>query len=305
MTTAADLAPGTEPWLKLMTASKVAAILGVSKWDSPRSMWHKMRNDLEREAATAVQSRGHYLEPAIIAWWHDQHPEYMVTKQPLFTKDDWAAATPDAVAILGGTQEDYPGLMPRVLVEAKSARDLDEWGDPGTDQIPTEYLVQCYWQMHVSGIHRCCVPVIGAFLDFTEYVVDYDPVVGAELERRCLAFMDSLAWDEAPDLDEHPATYDALRKVYRTLDDSQVELPHDVAVEYLDAINARKAAEGRERHAKSQVIELVGTARYGVVGDTRVVRRQANRTGFQLNQVAKSSADLHPSTVTPEGTTDV
>lgn len=280
--------PGTEPWLRLMTASKVAAILGVSSYDSPRSMWHRMRNDLPHEEATAVQRRGHYLEDGILRWFADEHSlePGQLEPQPMFYLEDWAAATPDGVTSIDGEL---------ALVEAKSARDLDEWGDPGTDQIPATYLIQCYWQMHVSGIHRCYVPILGTFLDFAEYVVDYDAEIGAALEQRCRDFMESLRDDAPPAIDDSKPTYEALRKLYRSIDDSEVELDEDLAVRYLDAINLRKDFEADERLAKSQVLEALGTSRYGVVNGVRVCRRQANRTGYQLNQVAKSSADLTPS----------
>lgn len=280
--------PGTEPWLRLMTASKVAAILGVSTYDSPRSMWHKMRGDLPREEANDVQKRGNYLEDGILNWWFDQHGITPSERklQPTYFLSDWAAATPDAVAC-------HP-VDDTVLVEAKSARDLDEWGDPGTDQIPATYLIQCYWQMHVSGIHRCYIPILGTFLDFAEYVVDYDPQIGAALEARCREFMDSLRDDEPPAIDDTKPTYEALRKVYRSIDGSEVDLDEGLAVRYLDAINLRKDFEADERLAKSQVLEAMGTSRYGVVNGVRVCRRQANKSGYQLNQVAKTSADLTP-----------
>jgi predicted phage-related endonuclease len=283
-----DLQPGSPGWLRLMTASKVAAILGASTWDSPRSMWHKMRHELPDEPQTAVQSRGHYLEPAVLAWWADEHgvdrtdPDQWRT-QPLYLSGGWAAATPDAEALTNGAL---------VLVEAKSARELEEWGVPGTDEIPSHYLIQSYWQMHVSGIHVCYVPIIGTFLDFAEYVVTYDAAVGAELEQRCRAFMDSLRADRPPALDDTVATYDALRKLYRTIDDSTVEISRGTAVEYLDALADRKAAEARERAAKATVLDLMGAARFATTGGVKVARRQPNKTGFQLNQVAKSSTDL-------------
>lgn len=284
--TAEQLQPGSPGWLRLMTSSKVAAIMGVSSYDSPRSMWHKMRNELPEELQNDVQARGHYLEPAILSWWRDQHADeiVLIEPQPLYIKDGWAAATPDAVASLRGRRQ--------VLVEAKSARDLDEWGEPGTDEIPSAYLIQTFWQMHVSGIHTCYVPVIGAFLDFAEYVVEYDPEIGAALEQRCQAFFESVLTGEPPELDDTPATYDALRKLYRTLDDSSIEIDYAVAVEYLDAMAGRKDAEARERQAKATVLDLMGANRYATVAGVRVARRQANKTGFQLNQVAKSTADL-------------
>lgn len=284
-TTTEQLQPGSPGWLRLLTASKVAAILGVSKWDSPRSMWHKMRNELPAEQQIDVQSRGHYLEPAVLAWWRDQHEVDPATwrHQPLYVMDGWAAATPDGEATLDGEP---------VIVEAKSARELEEWGTPGTDEIPAEYLIQCFWQMHVSGIHTCYVPIIGAFLEFEEYVVHYDAAVGAAMERTCLEFFESLQADAPPPLDDHPSTYDALRRLYRQIDDSTVEISHAMAHEYLDALASRKAAEARERAAKSAVLEAMGTHRFALCDGVKVARRQPNRTGFQLNQVAKSTTDL-------------
>jgi hypothetical protein len=140
--------PGSAPgWLRTqMTASKVAAILGVSQWDSPRSMWHKMRNELPAEPRPR-SSPGPLPRARVLAWWADEHGVdrgngALWRNHPLYVMDGWAAATPDAEARVDGEL---------VLVEAKSARDLDEWGTPGTDEIPTTYLFQCYWQMHVSG----------------------------------------------------------------------------------------------------------------------------------------------------------
>lgn len=284
--------PGTSEWLKVITASKVAAILGLSPWDSPRSMWHKMRSDIPRDEQNKVQARGHYLEPAIIAWWRDEHPEYpRLEVKPVYRLDGWAAATPELAAAGDG--------VPDVLVEAKSVRDLDEpWGEPGTDLIPAYYLAQVYWQMHLSGVRRTFVPVIGPFLDFYEYVVDYDEALGADLEARCRAFYESLQSDVPPPLDDTTATYDAIRKLHPDIDnDATVQLTAEEACEYVEAMNGRREAEARERAAKSQVIDRMGDARFALCGDVKVARRQPNKTGVQLNQVAKSTD------IFPEGTT--
>lgn len=282
------LEPGSPGWLRLMTASKVAAILGASPWDSPRSMWHKMRNELPDEPQTKVQSRGHYLEPAVLAWYADEHgldrddPDQWRV-HPLYVLGGWAAATPDAEATL---------VAGKRLVEAKSARELEEWGTPGTDEIPAYYLIQSFWQMHVSGIGVTDVPIIGAFLDFALYTVVYDAGVGTELEQRCQAFMGSVAADRPPSLDDTTATYDAMRRLYRVIEQTAVEIPLATSREYLEALAGRKAAEARERAAKSTVLDLMGEARYATTAGVRVARRQPNKTGFQLNQVAKSTDEL-------------
>ncbi|MCW2542827.1 MAG: hypothetical protein JWM40_379, partial [Frankiales bacterium] len=177
----APLVPGTEEWSKVITASKVAAILGLSPYDSPLSCWHKMKGNIPLEQETEDHRRGHYAEPAILAWWHDQHPELLgvLELQPQFRRDDlpWAAATPDAAAVNPDTQE-------RVLVEAKTARSLDDWGTPGTDEIPAYYLVQVLFQLHLSGLRRAYVPVWGSWFEMEEYVVDYDEVLAEGLIGR-------------------------------------------------------------------------------------------------------------------------
>lgn len=283
-----DLPPGSPEWSRRVTASKVAAILGVSPFESQRSVWHLMRGDLDRGDASEQQRRGHYLEDAVLSWWSDQHHEYLgvLDRQPTYTLGDWAAATPDAMAL---SPEDGA-----VLVEAKSAAKMDDWGLPGTDVIPAYYLVQCYWQMHVSGIHRCYVPVIGPYLRFEEYgPIEYDATIGAELERRCKAFYDSLDGDEAPDLDDSVATYEALRRIHPDIDKgASVDLAASDAREYVEALLDLDRAERRARIAKSRMHEAMGRAQHAMCGGVKIARRQPNKSGVSLVRVAKTTDDI-------------
>lgn len=278
---------GSPEWLRVVTASKVAAILGLSPWDSPRSMWHRMHGDLPPEPEQEHQSRGHYLEPAILAWWQDRYPDALSgwVVQPSFGLDGWAAATPDAACAL----DDEPAL-----VEAKSAATADDWGDPGTDEIPLYYAVQAMFQMHISGIHRTYMPVLFGKprLGFAEYVIDYDPAMGATLEARCRAFYDSLAADEPPELDNTTATYDAIRKVHPEIDAKvEVEIGTDLATEFVTALREADTWEATARHARSRVIEAMGRAQYAVHQGERIARRQRNKSGV-------SFVPLHANTFT-------
>ena len=278
-----DMTPGSPDWVRRMTASKVAAVLGVSPWQSPFSLWQEMKGNVTRPAApNEAQSRGHYLEPAILAWWRDRHPEYDGwIEQPTYHLGDWAASTPDAYA---NTEADA------VLVEAKSAARDDEWGDAGTDAIPAYYLTQAYWQMHVSGVHRCYVPIITSRLRFAEYVVDYDPAIGADLEHRCREFFDTLAADTPPPLDNTVATFESMRRLHPEIDaKSTVELDPAVAAELVEAIAATEHAEARERLARSTVLEAMGRAQWADCNNVRISRRQPNKTGVSFVPVAKTT----------------
>lgn len=282
------MTPGSPEWAKLITASKVAAILGVSPWESPRSVWHLMHGDLPREESTEVQRRGHYLEPAILAWWRDQHGvldgEFKV--QPEYLLGNWAAATPDMVTHVEAYNHE------NVLVEAKSTADDGDWGDPGTDEIPDYYLVQVYWQMHVSGIHRCYVPVIGPRLKFAEYVVDYEPTYGQALERTMRKFYDSLAADEPPDLDNTVATWNAVRKIHKDIDrGASVELTEAEARLLVVENDIAKTTEPRLRGARSAVVDRMGRAQYATYQGVRIARRQPRGEETTFVVVAKP-ADL-------------
>lgn len=277
------MTPGSPEWLRVVTASKVAAILGLSPWDSPRSLWHKMRGDVPSDAGNDATRRGHYLEPAILAWWRDQHqvsdPLEEWHEQPTYLLGDWAAATPDAVALLCDDAEGWE----RVLVEAKST--AQEW-----DELPAYYLTQVIWQMHVSGVHRCYVPVIGPRLTFTEYVVDYaDHTEDAALiEMRCREFWESLDTETPPPLDDTVPTYEAVRRVHPDIERGEcVELDYETASTLVVCKGDLDHLEKVVRGTKSRVLEQMQRAQYATHNGVRIARRQPRGDDVSFVVLAK------------------
>lgn len=286
------LIPGTAEWVGYITASKVSAILGLSPYDSPLSCWHKMKGNVPLEQETEDHRRGHYAEPAILAWWRDEHPEHFGFEdhpQYIGTGDlQRFAATPDAFAMLDDPDVD------RCLIEAKTARSMDEWGEPGTDEVPAYYLVQVLFQLHLSGIRRAYVPVWGSWFEMAEYIVDYDEVLANGIIGRCHEFWESLQANDPPPLDNSMATFKTLKALHPAINkDEVVQLDRDVAVEFITAKNDLAAAEARSRKANSVVLDLMGSAQYANHGDVRVARRQpSSPTSAALYQVAKNPEAL-------------
>lgn len=289
--TASALTPGTPEWRRVVTASKVAAILGVSPYESPRSLWHLMRGDVVPPSeATAVQSRGHYLEPAIIAWWRDRHPEYTtVTTGEYIQRPDlpWAGVNLDAVA--HGVSEG----VPTAVVEAKSSDKDDEWGTPGTDEIPAYYAAQVIWAMHILGARIAYVPIITSHLEFREYVVHYDAELAADIEARCAEFYASLAADAPPPLDDHVATYESLRRIHPDIEDgTEVELDPATAREFVEATRDLKAATARATGAKSALLDALGRSKRAVCGGQVIAQRQNTAAGVPALYPARKAVDL-------------
>ncbi|WP_179950894.1 YqaJ viral recombinase family protein [Xylanimonas oleitrophica] len=286
-------APGTPEWQRLVTASKVAAILGLSPWDSPRSVWHVLRGEVPADDGRNgdVKARGHYLEDGILRWWCDQHPEFGHVKRQFYRElGTWAAATPDGAAWRTRPARFAQVQPPEAVVDAKTARDDDEWGAPGTDEVPAYYAAQMQWQMHVTGARRGYIALLTTRLDFREYRLDYDPDTAAGLEQIAhdfwLSTQDPTA---APALDDHVATFDTLKRLHPLIQpDTSVEISETAAREFVEAQAAKKAAEAAERAAKSRLLEAMGSARLAKYGDVVVARRQGNKTGVSLVGVAKT-----------------
>ena len=135
--------PGSPEWNRLVAASKVSAILGLSPSDSPLTMWLRMKGQLPSDDGSNAKdkARGHYLEGGVLQWWKDRHKVAAGREQEFCTVPGipWGAATPDLL-----TTDDFGNLC---VVDAKTAATADDWGTPGTDEAPAYYAAQALWQL--------------------------------------------------------------------------------------------------------------------------------------------------------------
>lgn len=262
------LVPGSSAWLKTISASKVAAILGLSPWESRFSTWHLMNGTIAPAGDTDEKRRGHYLEPAICAWFADQHPDWRIETTGTWTNPaipGWTAA-PDRKIILP-SGEVFP-------LEAKSANRDDQWGTEHTDQVPIYYRVQGVVQCAVMGVRRVHFAMLDGFLTFREYVVDFDPAEFAVIRATVDEFMGSLTRGERPDIDEHSRTYEVLRELVPGIDGTDHDLDPDLAERYCRTRAYLTVAEAAHQLAKSQVLDAMGEARRARHGGRTIATRQ-------------------------------
>lgn len=275
--------PGSPEWLKIITSSKIAAILGVSPYQSPFGLWHQMKGNVPAEEQTDVMARGHYLESGIMRWWRDQHPEYAdwMNIQHFSTRDD--LPFPNG-ATLDGLAAHVDDPKDQVIVEIKTSIQSDEWGETGTDAIPMYVLTQVYWQLAMTpAASRAYIALLGPFLNFSEFVVERDEVIQANLIAKAQAFYESLSLDIAPDLDNSLATFQTLKALHPDIDSGTVaQIDQGTADLYHAALNFEKHWAEQARAMKSKVLQVAGRANYVCVGETRIARRQPNKSGVSL-----------------------
>lgn len=279
------LIPGSPEWLQTISASKVASIMGLNPWTSRFTLWHRMAGNIV-EPQTDATRRGHYLEPAILAWLGDQHDGDDMTlwsraetyRHPVH---EWATATPDAMYTCGDADEDR-------VVEVKSSAVSDEWGAAGTDEIPPGYRAQVQWQMFVTGVRTTHVAVLLPFLEFREYVVEYDEAYAAVLFDAAVEFRASLAEGRQPPLDGADDTYRTVRALHPDIEDVDAEITLEATERWLTSrawVAQWQEIEARDR---AEVVMQMGSAHYATCNGWKLGDRRAKSGGVPYFQPART-----------------
>jgi putative phage-type endonuclease len=276
------LTPGSQDWLKTISASKIPAILGISPWQSRYALWHLMAGNTEPWAGNKNTERGTYLENAVFGWFEAQHPELTVVGSGSYAHNvhaSWTAA-PDGIAHQDEYDEDEG---PETYgVEIKTAQYSDGWGKAGTAELPPYYLAQVAWQMIVTGVDRVYVPVLfGQPFEFREYVVEWDDIAGDvdAIKAEVHAFQRSLADGVAPDIDGSSATYNTIKELHPDIDGETVEIPEDLGTAYLYAKETLDMATGAADKYKNEIAATMGTAKKATLYGQPFFTRQARGGG--------------------------
>ena len=152
-----------EEWLKEreygIGASEVGAILGLSPFETPFSLWLKKTKQVENLA----MKMGHLLEPVVSQLWEEATGQKVIKASAadiiyIHPEHDFMRVTPDR--IVRGR---------RKLLEIKSTvSGVDK------DEIHPHWLAQVQYQMYVTGIHDADLAwlVQGRYFDYVN--IPYD-----------------------------------------------------------------------------------------------------------------------------------
>lgn len=268
-------------WLRLrhggIGASEIAAVMGRSPWDSPFNLHWKKRGDVPEELENEYTNWGHRLEPVIVDHFAERHPEFAVcTGIGVCVNDDrnWQRCTPDGL-LYEHSADPYVYLAG---LEVKNAHDRREWDGDEFQGIPQHYYDQVQWSMDVTGLPVWWVAVLFGGNTYAEYEVAYDEPYARELRDAGEAFWNDVLAERAPDLDAHLATKQRLIRLHDSIDDTEVEIDHELAGTYVDACMNAKWAEDLKREAENRIRDAIGDGRYAVVEGHRIATRSIAET---------------------------
>lgn len=139
----------TPEWLGLrkqgIGGSDAAAAIGQSAWRTPYQLWLEKTNqdvsDFEMDWWAA--QTGHALEPKIREWYSREHAQVQEIKGICRSiKYPFMQFTADGYVECDNAIRGF---------EAKKYLSKDGWGEPGTDEVPDDYMIQVQHGMIVAG----------------------------------------------------------------------------------------------------------------------------------------------------------
>jgi hypothetical protein len=258
--------------------SMIAKVVGRSRWGTPLDAYLDLRGERPPEERTGEDiDRGNFLEPALREWAGKKLA--VAFEKPTTSLVDpsweWASVSPDGLSV----------LPPKTLLEIKAPRRGDDWGEEGSDEVPTDALLQTHWGMMITGSES---GVVAALLggELRIFRVARDRELEAALMAKARQFVEAHVLPGVPP----PATFGDDSAVLRMFPksngtklawDSLTPAGRDLIHGYLAAYREEKDAAARLERFEPEVKQLIGDAE-GLVLPPEVGKRvdwKSNATG--------------------------
>jgi putative phage-type endonuclease len=293
-----------QAWLQARRAgiggSDVAALLGLSKYNSPYSLWldktGRGTDDTSGEAALWGQ-----LNEDMIARQFALRTGLKVQRinSILRGTEDWMLGNIDRAiinpAISGNVRikADGGSLTTDQILEVKtSSQYLDKlWGE-SVDSVPDHYLTQCQWYLGITQVEVCHLAVLIGGNKMRQYKISRDDELIAMLKSEARTFWhDYVLADQPPE----PTTFDDLAHRFgQHAEGSVLEADDDLAVlisEYKALGEAIKEAKENQDDMKLDIVKAMRDAEM-IMHDGKKLLTYKTQTSNRIDSAAFKKA--HP-----------
>ena len=259
---------------KYIGSSDVAAILGKDPWRTAADVYISKVEELEDRPNEAMVA-GTKLERTVVEWAADKLGAVLIPDQfRVSPKNELMSANHDALV------KDKPwGVEAKTACVLHFAREIaDQWGEPGSDEVPSHVLLQCQAQMFVSDLELVWVPVLIGGRGFQMYCVDRSEKLVEVIVNESTRFWEQHVAARIPPVGYAPSI-DVVKAVRR-----QPKKVVPIRLELVDAWQEAKrkekeAAEACERSLAILLAEL-GDAEAGECDDGVLTYMEQTRKSF-------------------------
>jgi putative phage-type endonuclease len=285
-----------DEWLEArragVTASEIAALLGISPYESPFDLYWKKTGEIPEDYDNDRLSLGRHLEPWLAERFAASHPE-LVLQAPVglwcSLERPWQLVTPDGLVYdpnpSGMVAETRAGA-PLAVWEGKTSGTYEEWGETGTNEVPPYIAAQVLYQMDAIGVDVGYVSCL--FLSTQQirtYRLAWDQDDVNLMRARAAEFWQQVQDGRPPEIDGHTATTLALKRLYPDVDEAEeAQVPDDLATRYRTACTAVKQAEARKAGVENEIRAAMGNAKRAITHDGQKVATRSvyERKGYEV-----------------------
>jgi putative phage-type endonuclease len=252
-----DFANGSQEWHDLRNepgavgGSDIAAITGLSAWESAITKWAKKTGQIPDEVTPNMSMKlGTKLEAPILDLFADEHPELEIYETGTWAnkQNTWARSNPDG---LYKTADGEWGI-----VEVKFSRDY--WSG-----VPQAYRAQVLWYMRVFGIKQAKLVAL-AGSSYMEFDIEWDEFEAETLWDAAVRFRQACLDMKMPYWDGSNSTLETVRALSPGISDSEVDLD-DLGMHYINSVTDAEKANAKMTELKARVIQAMDGAKRGLI----------------------------------------
>lgn len=217
--------------------SDVAAILGLSPWSTPLSVYMQKVEGWQDENENEAMYWGSVLEEPVARRWSEETGKKIRRKNARLVH-------PIYDELIANIDRDVVGEKALLEVKTANAFKATDWDDA----VPDHYLTQCLHYLNVTKNEKCYLAVLIGGSQFKRFVVHYDQELINQIQQRCVDFWQDHVIKKVP---PPPTGLDIDRKI---LDADFVE-PQDSAAlslssDYLKWVEQYRYAKDQKSHFK-------------------------------------------------------
>jgi putative phage-type endonuclease len=244
-----------------ITATDIAAICGASKYKSAIDVYLDKRGLAEQLPENDAMLWGKLMEP-VIAGHYARRNRVRLERPGLMTHKDigWIRGTPDRL---------IAGQSKGLEIKTASSRMSGHWGNSGTDDVPTEYLLQCAWYMLLTGFPEWDIALKIDSADYREYTILRNECLESRLLEMADRFWHENVLAKEPPPPDGSASYARyIAEIYQSDSGSMIqETPEsrECAVKLAYAETAIAASEKTAEEMRNRLKTVIGESS-GIIG---------------------------------------
>lgn len=248
--------------------SQAAACLGVDKYKSPLQLFLELRGEAPPIQSNKAMERGKKWERFILEEYEEEEHAELAYDQPMYFSRafPFMGVTPDALRV--DIPKGVDAKASRFSMRDKTGLDESKFGEPGTDQVPINYLCQAQQYCAVLGLDAVDFPVLFGGDQLCTYTVGREDSLVEDLQKAEREMAERVINNDPPEPTwEMPGTNKLLQHLYGFRPEEKAELTDQAAELWRQVARWQDEAKRLDEQIttnKNKILAEMGGAEFGV-----------------------------------------